>query len=379
MQDEDQPNSTEPLATLGHADAAITEPDASAPPRVLWLIYLFLRPRSFFRHFVVEPAPGLTALCAWFYGMAGVIGQFELDVFQGEAPTGDDSLLLLWAFIAGLGAVAGVGYFIIGGWWYRVRLKWSGAQSPDSRLARRVYLFAAQIVALPAIVRTALATHRYAAGGEAPASDAPVWYALFLFFCIWSSWNSYVGVRTAFDVRRGRALTWFFILPGALYAFFLAGALSVAWTLPNVNYPATHDSKRMTFSYPGNWRIDTRTPDYDPNGNLHIAGFPDVGVQIRIHESNRSTDEQLTAAMEWYRDEYQHVRRAGAFDTWGGFTGQGWTLTGESYGYPYSLRLFVTPITERQHLQTREWCAVQDEPDVTPGFELIRSTFKLKR
>lgn len=39
------------------------------PNGALWMFYLFLRPKVFFRHFVIDAAPLLTALAAWMLGV----------------------------------------------------------------------------------------------------------------------------------------------------------------------------------------------------------------------------------------------------------------------------------------------------------------------
>ena len=43
---------------------------------------------------------------------------------------------MMWLFVLLLGAISGAFYWWIGGWWCKVRLAWSGAPSPDARLAR---------------------------------------------------------------------------------------------------------------------------------------------------------------------------------------------------------------------------------------------------
>jgi hypothetical protein len=51
-----------------------------------------------------------------------------------------------------LGIIAGLMYYAIGGWWYRLRLRWCGADDTQASLARRVLMFSGQVIAVPTIV-----------------------------------------------------------------------------------------------------------------------------------------------------------------------------------------------------------------------------------
>ena len=120
-----------------------------------------------------------------------------------RALEGNFSLLVAWdrywLFCVILGAVSGLLYFAVGGWWYRVRLKWSGANQPDPGLARRVYLFASQVHAIPALIYTVWETGHY----ESPAAawEGDDWGGVALIvFLFWSVYASYRGVRTVFTI-----------------------------------------------------------------------------------------------------------------------------------------------------------------------------------
>ena len=88
---------------------------STKPLAALWLVYLFFRPRIFFQSFVMESAPGLTALCAWIYGVSGAMDTIESRLMPEIAPGLADSWNAYWAVALLLGAVEAVFIFAIGG------------------------------------------------------------------------------------------------------------------------------------------------------------------------------------------------------------------------------------------------------------------------
>jgi len=147
----------------------------------LWLPYLVFRPRLFFETFVIRSIPVLTGLTAWLYGIAAAMDQIETRVLV-SARTNElyDSLrqdwTVYWAFALATGIVGGAFHYGIGGWWYRVRLRWCGAKDPDRYLARRVFIYASQAYVVPALLYVAWETLNYdspaiAAGGDDLADE----------------------------------------------------------------------------------------------------------------------------------------------------------------------------------------------------------------
>ena len=124
-----------------------------------------------------------------------------------------------------MGAIGGVMYWGIGGWWQRVRIGWSGAPRPDKRLARLVYIYASFVAAGPAFALALIQTAFYANYAEAYAGDE-MYSMVILVFPFWSLVTSIIGVRSLFEVIKWRALLWFLILPGILY-FFAFGLVAL--------------------------------------------------------------------------------------------------------------------------------------------------------
>ena len=364
-------------------ELALAPPEPSTRPlAVLWLVYLFFRPRVFFRSFVVESAPGLTALCAWVYGVTGAIDWIELRLMPERAPGLADSWVAYWALALALGVASGFLYFAIGGWWFLVRLRWSGADEPDPALARRVYLFASQVLAIPSIALAIWETGAYDSPAVAANAESG-WYVLVMLFPFWSCWNSYVGARTAFVVRRGMACLWFLILPSmfygifviALFAVLLMGFLSEP---ADVGHPKLHDSAGLHFSYPGNWFVDDCADDYGPAACVTVEPFGDAYARIMVYESEESLEQEVEVTLADFRNWLDHFREAEPFASWGAYEGVGRVVLGEIDGTRYRLRVFVGELPDGRLLETYEFHAEDIAGDVGPGFELIRSTCRVR-
>jgi hypothetical protein len=136
----------------------------------------------------------------------------------------------LWVFVLLAGAVGAGILWQIGGWWYRKRLQWSFAASPDAELARVVYAYTSFIAALPSLAFLVIQTFLFSNYTVALAAATP-WMALLLVFPLWSSFASYIAATTAFPVRRASARFWFLILPLTVFVIYLV-AMAVLWALP---------------------------------------------------------------------------------------------------------------------------------------------------
>ena len=355
----------------------------SCPAGWLWLVYLYFRPRTFFTHFVIDSTPGLTALCAWFYGIAGIIDQVGIksmmnpDLLQGI--TWEE----LWGFTLLGGIVSGWLYFRIGGWWFRVRLGFAGATEPDKGLARRVYIFASMVVSLPALLTQVLETGTHATPWDSSQSEGSFWHLFLLIFPFWSVWSSYVGVRTAFEVRRGLAVLWFLVLPVAAYGFLILGAFAFffisALGPADVSHPLRFDQgSSLAFNYPGNWWIETGDEDYDADYYMSVTAMQDVRVEILFYEAEGDEAEAVETTIGLYHDFMNDLQEVETFQRWGQHEGTGRRLQGVIEGQAYSLRVFVSLQESGNQLEIHELWLKDDEATVIPGIRLIRSSFELK-
>ena len=368
-------------------------PDTPPPPRpdpphwTLWWVYLVFRPRQFFEVFVLEASPVLTALTAWFYGVVTVMDRIEV-----RSLTSPDNPILVvqrdwglyWGFCAAMGILSGALYYGIGGWWYRVRLKWSGAASPDAGLARRVYIYAAQAFVMPSLLYTLLETVIYATPLAAAAGD-DLYGMIVVVALFWSVYVSYRGVRTAFEVNKWPARIWFFILPGVIYGVFVVGILVVGLLAgflleprPDVDRPAVLEREHYSLRYPGNWLVDTTDPDHDPDWSIGIEpAFADAVIQIWFYgetQDSRGCVDETLGGLEEAHDmgDMQSIGR------WGRYAGAGYRGDGTIEGKAFAITIFCSsdespPFEIMQIVET----GAVDRTEV--GFDLIRESFEVRR
>ena len=221
-------------------EPAVTDPKYNPlinkhPP--IWqelVIELFLRPRKFFSDLSILTQKKYVIAVTWIFGISNAIDRIDKEMLKTDlkprATNADfislitESWLNFWAFVLVSGAVSAVFLWWIGGWWYRKRLYWCGAQEADHRLARVVYIYASFVIAAPAFVITLIQFGIYDNYTQVYHSEA-LWPTIFLIFPFWSLVTSYIGIRTVFNVSKWKARMWFIILPGFLYLILFAGTL----------------------------------------------------------------------------------------------------------------------------------------------------------
>ncbi len=375
--------SSQPVAE--HVAAADCEPNP-----MLWLWYLYFKPALFFEHFVIDTIPFLTALCAWSYGMAGVVDRIETKHMQGRLQVeqfGFDKGWVGYLLLVLLGGVfAGLLYYALGGWWYRKRLVWSGVADPDRLLVRRVYVYASQAWAVPVLLLTLLQSSFYGTPVEMLEGDGS-WVDLIGFaiipFLFWSVYISYRGAKQVFGLPNlGRGRLWFLYLPGAIYFvlvvfFIVLGVMMGMAELsqpPDLNKLKSFQSDVVSFQYPGNWDAEV---DADQS-TVQVEANQDAVLTLILYNSEAMPEEELAltvsdlrSSFTGWRDEYMSTR-------WGPLTGTGVTAVAEIEQQPYRITVLVAPLDGGRYLEVQAFCRLADEPDVRPGFDVIEKTFQLK-
>jgi hypothetical protein len=187
------------------------------------LASLYFRPSRLFADITPLKAKPTFLVVAWIAGIASAIDRFDINMVRSDlagrgAPAAAlmDSWLAFWPFILVVGAVYAALVWLIGGWWYRVRLKWSGEANPEPFAARIVYIHQDLITGLPAVLATVVQTFVFESYRAAWASDE-AWSGLLVIFIVWSCIASYKAVRAAFAVGKWKARFWFLILPLGFY------------------------------------------------------------------------------------------------------------------------------------------------------------------
>lgn len=206
----------------------------SNPFRPSNLLALFVRPGRFFGDQVALRNPRFYEGVAWAAGVVYACGRVDQMTMRspqlaslppeqvGFIALFAQSWVAYWLFALVLGAVAGVAIWYIGGWWYHVRIRWSGADDADRREARIVYVWTSLISVIPSLMFLVVQTARYRSC-LASLESADLWGAAVLPFVPWSFAVSYCAVRKVFAVRRGRAVFWFLILPTLVFVVGVVG------------------------------------------------------------------------------------------------------------------------------------------------------------
>jgi hypothetical protein len=209
-------------------------------PSPFWprhLVDLLLRPTRFFTEQLGLGRTPYVVLVTWALGMSSVIDRIDTRIMQAELrddPARWQALELLigtwprlWAVVLLGGVIGGALYWWIGGWWCRVRLRWSGAESPDKRLARLLLIYSSFVFAGPTVLALVGQTLLYPNYLVAYESEF-VFSISLLFMVVWSLFTTYKGALALFQVSRSRARVWFIVLP-AVYYFLLMGGVALLY------------------------------------------------------------------------------------------------------------------------------------------------------
>lgn len=205
-------------------------------PRSLLQLYLF--PSRFFSGRVSRGGRPYLLAAAFLCGMAATLGRVEKQMVKADLGTRAsgiesigilDSWFTLWVLVLCIGVIGAGFMWVIGGWWYKIRVAWSGATTPDPFKARVIYVYVTLVWALPVVLIYLAATGLYPSFREYWYAEE-YWSSSALAFMFWSCVTSYKAVRASFPVSKWKARVWFLLLPGLLYSVGL-GALIVAYAL----------------------------------------------------------------------------------------------------------------------------------------------------
>jgi len=132
----------------------------------------------------------------------------------------------------------------------------------------------------------------------------------------------------------------------------------------------------LSFQYPGNWKIDTTDPAYDPDKHFDINAPAGGKVIVHIFEP-RVTPKQVVDA--FVRDMKKLVvnEEQTFFESWGSHQGYGVQLRGLLIGFKGRIRCFGLR-NSKATIIVVENRYDEDEVHNRDGYELISRTFKLK-
>jgi len=207
----------------------------------MWLVNLFLRPSRFFGGLAREHVDPRAVVAIWVVGASFAMGRLDRMLIQadlGRPRAATDELLPLlteswlgfWALLVAGGAVWAVFSWYVGGWWYGLRLRWSGVSKPPSLEPRLLHTYSTFVAALPSLAYAFVVTIVFESYADAWAADES-WSALLLVFPFWSVLTSYRGLSQWYRPSRPWATrVWFVILPCVFYLVAL-GLIAIAYGL----------------------------------------------------------------------------------------------------------------------------------------------------
>ena len=163
------------------------------------------------------------AAIAWCCGIGGVTLKITQDytsammgisVFQGNLYAIQD-WKFFWFITSIAGLILGIILYWIGGWWYNLRIRWSGDKNIDKRMGRKVFICNVLIKELPIVIVVTICTFVFKNYAETLAKLITM-LMLFTIFDILSIANSYRNVISLFKVNRSTAAI-FFLIPQLLF------------------------------------------------------------------------------------------------------------------------------------------------------------------
>ena len=156
----------------------------------------------------------------------------------------------------------------------------------------------------------------------------------------------------------------------------------IAFGIFEISRPAdlqqTHTLSNRYFSlkYPGNWKIDTSDPDYDPDSSFDINAPAQGTVIVQFFDPQTTTQEAADAIAEKMK-KLVLKRTENPFDSWGKQKGYGIQLRGFLYAGISSIRIFGLGNSQAT-IVIIEMRYDEDERNNRRGYDLIAESFKWK-
>lgn len=143
--------------------------------------------------------------------------------------------ILMLAAIFFIGACI---YWLIGGWFFNLRVKWCTGEKPDNKaklLGRVTYATSFVMYAYPALVLFLIELGSILAESPLPDLQFSIASSLILIiFYMWSQISLYVGAKTCFDLKKkGRARFWLLYGPIGLYTVVMLVVFGIFSNFPD--------------------------------------------------------------------------------------------------------------------------------------------------
>jgi hypothetical protein len=205
--------------------------------------------------------------------------------------------------------------------------------------------------------------------------------------------KSWQGSQPSPKGRRFRKAFFGIAIAGIGTVFLVVGALHQSGILPihrvfrsfsapfrapqiaDIANPIRYERPRFSFSYPANWRLDTKDQHFDPDEFLVLDAprHGQVGLQIaHVDVDTADAVEQIAAR---YAIPGLQIQRRSEFDSWGQFHGSGLTLSGSLLGDKFQIRIFAHSGPSGSVIVWEYWWDGPHSINAT-GFDLIENSFQ---
>ncbi len=351
---------------------------------VTWLRCLYFRPRKFFAECARSTSTSVVAICAYIFGAAWYLTYYMFPERRAEIPV-EGSAVASYVFGYALigAAVGGAFWYFVVGSWYSLRVLLCSPKGMSWKLSRRAFIFSELVYALPCTIGIAI---WWIIRDRSFLLATSIVGGLLIF---WSVYVSYRGVRTLFRAARIRALVFFVVLPGMLYAAGFAipiliniyaksgQSLKSRQTLSRRLDPPFDDAVfRMV--RPANWKV-AKAPRpgsvlfHIPGvGSFAASAIDSEGETIDFEDTVQAIGQEMAARFKTVAKELD------TFPTWGGYSGHGKRILMNVDGKETIVRIFCGSLPDGRLLLTNEICLASAEARLQPQFEVVRKTLEVK-
>lgn len=202
---------------------------------------LFFKPSLFFKDLDLLNVPLLVHASLWLIGISNAVDRIDQKLIKTDLGTVTSSnqfmldaisggWFVFFLMVAGIGAFGAFFVWLIGGWFYNLRLSWSGAGDFDKVNGRLIYVFSNLIVVIPHLIVLLISATLYK-DYVAAFNAEEYWSSLIIIFPFWAIYVSYKAILSNFTVVKWKALLWFVILPTLFYALAFG---VVVWAYANL-------------------------------------------------------------------------------------------------------------------------------------------------
>lgn len=202
---------------------------------------LFFKPSLFFKDLALLNVPILVYVSLWLIGISNAVDRIDQKLIKTDLGTVTSSNQFMldavsggwFAFfllVAGIGAFGAFFVWLIGGWFYNLRLSWSGAEDFDKVNGRLIYVFSNLVVVIPHLIFLLISATLYQDYVVAFNTEE-YWSSLIIIFPFWAIYVSYKAILANFTVVKWKALLWFVILPILFYSLAFG---VVVWAYANL-------------------------------------------------------------------------------------------------------------------------------------------------